>query len=70
MSPRVTPRHSRTSSIEAIANAASFVQPYKAQIIYGARTLHPSCPGKPSECQALCSCARRTSPLMFRRLSL
>ncbi len=36
-SPRVTPRHSRTSSIEALANAASFVQPYKASIIYGAQ---------------------------------
>jgi hypothetical protein len=35
-SPRVTPRHTRTSSIEALANAASFVQPYKARILYGA----------------------------------
>ncbi len=34
-SPRVTPRHSRTSSIEALANAASFVQPYKATIVFG-----------------------------------
>ncbi len=38
-SPRVTPRHSRTSSIEALANAASFVQPYKATIVYGAQPL-------------------------------
>ena len=34
-SPRVTPRHSRNSSIEALASAAAFVQPYKARILYG-----------------------------------
>ncbi len=34
-SPRMTPRHSRNSSVEALANAAAFVQPYKARILYG-----------------------------------
>lgn len=34
-SPRRTPRHSRNSSVEALASAAAFVQPYKASILYG-----------------------------------
>ena len=38
-SPRVTPRHSRNSSIEALASAAASVQPYRARILYGARLL-------------------------------
>ena len=40
-SPRRTPRHSRNSSVEALASAAAFVQPYKASILYG-QPLPPS----------------------------
>ena len=39
-SPRRTPRHSRNSSVEALASAAAFVQPYKASILYGRPTVH------------------------------
>ena len=34
-SPRRTPRHSRNSSVEALASAAAFVQPYMTRILYG-----------------------------------
>ena len=59
-SPRRTPRHSRNSSVEALASAAAFVQPYKTRILYG----EPPLPMLAALCMATMQAASalQTSP--------